>query len=292
MRPDTSLSIAPATLAVVRAGQLPQLDNQLPWLVNQLWSSLAVGFIGGQPKSAKTWLALDIAISVASGTDCLGHFPVPQPGPVLAYLAEDALPRVRERLIALCAHRRLSLESLDLHLVDAPVLQLDQDGDRLRLTEAIARLRPRLLILDPLVRLHSLDENSSAEISALLGWLRGLSRAHQLAIIVVHHMSKKSRSHLGQALRGSGDLHAWSDSSAYLTRHHAGQLLLTLEHRSAPARSPFALKLLTGVEGAIHLEPVFEVSTGPVPAPAPLEDRVLLAVRAATSPLSRVALRN
>ena len=45
-----------------------------------------------RPKCSKTWLGLDIALSVATGTACLGKYAVPQPGPVLVYLAEDALP--------------------------------------------------------------------------------------------------------------------------------------------------------------------------------------------------------
>lgn len=286
---------APAVtpLNIMRAGELPQLGEQQPWLIRDVWSSVAVGFVGGQPKCAKTWFALDIAVSVASGTDCLGHFPVTEPGPVLAYLAEDALPRVRERLEALCTHRHLSLDGLDVHLVDAPVIRLDSDADRSRLSEVVGRLRPRLLILDPLVRLHALDENSSGEISALLGWLRGLSREHHLGIIVVHHMSKKSRANLGQALRGSSDLHAWSDSSAYLTRH-AGELVLTLEHRSAQARPPLPLKLVTGPASAVHLEPVFDALADARTAtpPSPLADRVLQALRRSETPLSRAALRS
>ena len=55
----------------------------------------SVGVIGGAPKCAKTWLGLDMALSVATGTPCLGKYAVPEPGPVLVYLAEDALPVVR-----------------------------------------------------------------------------------------------------------------------------------------------------------------------------------------------------
>src|SRR5204862_15615 len=80
-----------------------------------------------------------------------------------------------------------------------------------RLQDAVARVRPRLLLLDPLVRLHQLDENSSQEVSNLLGYLRALQREHDLAVALVHHTSKRAHARHGQALRGSGDLHAWTD---------------------------------------------------------------------------------
>ena len=58
-----------------------------------------------------------------------------------------------------------------------------------------------------------------------------------MAIVLVHHMSKRGRTQLGNALRGSSDLFAFGDSYAYLTRAK-DRLLLTLEHRSAAAPDP------------------------------------------------------
>jgi len=54
-----------------------------PWLIDQLWTAPAVGIIGGNPKSYKTWLALEMAVAVASGSACLDSFAVPSAGPVL-----------------------------------------------------------------------------------------------------------------------------------------------------------------------------------------------------------------
>ena len=84
-------------LPVVRVGEIQSQENAQRWLVEGLWGASSVGVIGGAPKCAKTWLGLDMALSVATGTACLGKYAVPEPGPVLVYLAEDALPVVRER---------------------------------------------------------------------------------------------------------------------------------------------------------------------------------------------------
>ena len=94
------------------------------WLVQHLWGASAVGVIGGAPKCCKSWLGIDLAVSVASGTACLGRFEVDSPGPAVVYLAEDALPRVRDRVAHLCQHRGLPLSALDLHVVTAPSLRL------------------------------------------------------------------------------------------------------------------------------------------------------------------------
>lgn len=283
----------PEELPVVQAACLQVRDADRNWLVRELWSQGAVGFIGGAPKVCKSWLGLDLAVSVASGTPCLGRFAVDAPGPALVFLAEDALPLVRDRIASICAHRGLQLDRLDLHVITAPALRLDLPTDRERLAVTLERRRPRLLVLDPLVRLHALDENSAGDVSQMLSFLRALSREHELALALVHHMSKKGRPQLGQALRGSSDLHAWADDSLYLTRAKA-TLLLTLEHRSAPAADPVPLVLLSRDDGsATHLEFAAGAAAGPdeQTPPRSLRSEIQRALVASGLPVSRVALR-
>jgi RecA-family ATPase len=170
-------------LRVQRVAEIDAPAQSRPWLVRSLWASSAVGILGGPPKCGKTWLGLDLAISVASGTPCLGAFPVDSNGPTLVYLAEDSL----------------DLESLDLYLITEPALRLDREADLHKLAAALTKLEPRLLLLDPFVRLHRRDENSSADVSGLLGDLRLLQRNHNLAIVLVHHVRKNGRGPQGEA---------------------------------------------------------------------------------------------
>ena len=264
---------------------LPQRPAQSQWLVQQLWGAAAVGVIGGVPKAGKSWLGLEMAVAVASGTACLGRFQVDTPGPVVVYLAEDGLHAVRDRIDQLCRHRGLRLAGLDLHVVTAPSLRLDLDSDRKALDQTLTALRPKLLLLDPLVRLHRLDENSSADISGLLGFLRELNRRHDLALMLVHHMAKRRCQDLGQALRGSSDLHAWYDSACYLV-HRSEQLYLTVQHRAAPAPEPMLL-YLAGGDG----EPCRLQLDGGVAEPTPLAEAVRALLREVGKPCSRATLR-
>jgi hypothetical protein len=122
-------------LPVVRVGEIPEEDTSQRWLVEQLWGDSSVGVIGGAPKCSKTWLGLDLALSVATGTACLGKYAVPRAGPVLVYLAEDALTVVRERVQGMARHRGLDLDAVDIHVITAPTLRLDRDPHRTRLFE-------------------------------------------------------------------------------------------------------------------------------------------------------------
>ena len=88
-------------LPVQRASQLECNGPQTRWLVEDLWTDQAVGILGGEPKCCKSFLALDVAVSVASGAACLRQFPVHRRGPVLLFPAEDSLAVVRQRLAGL-----------------------------------------------------------------------------------------------------------------------------------------------------------------------------------------------
>ncbi len=282
-----------APLPVSRVGELEEPGEGPRWLVDSLWSHQAVGFVAGQPKLGKTWLALDLALSVATGTPCLDTYAVTEPGDVLVYLAEDPPVMVRQRLAGLCRHRGLDLETVAVHVITAASLRLDLECDRRRLEEVVRRLRPRLLVLDPLVRLHRRDENHSGEISELLSFLRELQRAHALAVVVVHHMRKGGAQRGGQALRGSSDLHAWTDSALYLQAGR-GATVLSVEHRAAPASDPIEVRLCAsrGASASPYLEVVRgHAETPPAPAPPALPERLLAALRSAPRALTRVELR-
>ena len=254
---------ADQSLPVVRVGEISSEASEERWLVKELWGARSVGVIGGAPKCAKTWLGLDIALSVATGTACLGKYIVPEPGPVLVYLAEDALPVVRERIEGMARYRGLDLGPVEIHVITAPVLRLDRDRDRTRLRETTRQLRPKLLLLDPLVRLHGIDENHAGEVAALLAYFRSLQRELDLSVLLVHHTRKNAAGGvaLGQGLRGSSDIHAFGDSNLYLrrTREH---LVLSSEHRAAPAAAAVYLELVATDALTAHLEVIGELRNG------------------------------
>src|SRR5260370_4411001 len=163
-----------STLPVQLAHELPVRAESQRWLVTGLWSEQAVGVIGGEPKCAKSFLALDLAVAVASATPCLRHFPVSRPGRVLLYAAEDALHIVRRRLEGICAAGGCELPQLHIQVITAPTVRLDLPANCRRLQRTVEQLKPRLLILDPFLPLHPIDETATAAVAPLFAYLRKL----------------------------------------------------------------------------------------------------------------------
>jgi hypothetical protein len=281
------MSGLPVRLAV----QLEARPATQRFLIDELWGEEAVGIVGGEPKCCKSFLALDLAVAVASGQPALRRFAVARPGPVLLYAAEDALHIVRERLVGICAAADVELDALDVHVITAPSVRLDHRPDRDALRETVARVRPRLLVLDPFVRLHRVNENAADEVAPLLAYLRELQREHHCAVLLVHHARKSGHARAGQALRGSSELHAWGDSNLYL-RRRSERLSMMIEHRAAASAGPLELCLRSGAGPALALALVeAEAVATPPRTPRPTE-RVLEVLADADEPLTRRAIRD
>ena len=202
--------------------------------------------------------------------------------------AEDPPAVVVQRLAALATARGHALAALPVAVIVEAGLRLPDGLDRLAAT--VVQRQARLLILDPLIRVHRADENSAAEMAAVLDGVRGLARATDCAVLLVHHTRKAAAGGIaGHALRGSSDLHAFGDTNLYLRRLASdGPLELRIEHRAAPCPPPLRVQLRT--DDTDLLPRARFVCDDAAPAD-PLRARTLALVRGAPVPVSTDALR-
>jgi hypothetical protein len=290
-----------------RVFEIARLPEEEKWLVEGFITQGSITVLASSPKAGKTWVSLALATAVASGTSALGRFHAPTPGAVVVFPAEDDPRAVRGRIEALCLGQKLSLEALPLHIITADTLRLDEEDDRRKLEALLERVQPKLLVLDPLVRLHSGAESYVGHVSEVFGYLRRLIRRFKVSILVTHHVAKNrsGASQPGQAMRGSGDIHASYDHGATLERQEDGSVRVALEHRSAPSPEPFAYRLHSKPDGGITFEVLEEgdvagpvvrthrrnVATATAAMGVDLRDRVLEHLRASMGPVSQAALR-
>ena len=276
-----------APYATLHAGELASQTPPLSWIVEGLFLEAGAGILGGAPKSCKSFFALDLCVAIASGTSCAGCFQVLSPGPVVVLCAEDPHAVISSRLSALSRARGRTLDELPIEVIVEPVVRLPEGLERLDST--LSAFKPRLLLLDPLIRLHRADENSASEMSVILDGLRKLARSSKTAILLVHHARKAAASNAGAGLRGSSDLHAFGDSNLYLRKlSQDATLELKIEHRAAAPPPPVRLKLVVD-----QSEPPSArfTSIDPKTQDDPTAHRVLDLLEKTTEPLTSASLR-
>jgi len=275
-------------LATIPAAQLVATTAPVQWIVQDLLLEGGAAILGGAPKTGKSFLALDLCVALASATVGAGHFRALLPRPVVLLCAEDPAPVLASRLEALARSRSRPLRDLPIEVIVEPAVRLPDSLGRLAAT--LARSRPGLLLLDPLIRLHRADENSASEMAVVLDGLRDLARAQSTAILVVHHARKAAAGNSpGAGLRGSSDLAAFGDSNLILRRLADGSdLELRIEHRAAASPEPLYLRLCVEAAGSVARFQAWQKTTEDKD---PTAARLLDLLAASAQPLSTAALR-
>ncbi len=141
---DLDLCAEDANELLAKDGQPDAPD----WLVQGVLVAKEPATIGGPIKSLKTSIAMDLAISLGTGTPFLGHFPVPKPRPVLFYSGESGRHTLARTARAIAQARGINLADADLRVVHkAPLLT---DPKQLRIvTEEIRFRGAEVVLFDP-----------------------------------------------------------------------------------------------------------------------------------------------
>src|SRR5690606_13222917 len=255
-------------------------SSQVSWLVQDWLPEATIGFVVAPPGSYKTWLAFDMAVSVATGTPFLGKYPVQRTGPVLLIQQEDFHGDIAQRLATILQSRldlRAEVTEGDQFEVKAPPeMPIYIHPDRnLRFADQVAvdalelrirELRPALVVLDPLYSAAMTDDYMAKSAEQMLR-LKTMRDRYGCSFLVAHHTTKHADSMERSRLWGSQFLNAlletgWqvkrseNDSSVIVRRHFKvarnpaedARIEFDINTDNPPYR--YRVKVLTGTEAA------------------------------------------
>jgi hypothetical protein len=246
---------APSRLSIPLSAIFSADFPEPKYLVKGLIREKSSGFIGGEPKQFKSMSALDMAISIASGTPVFGHFEVPQPRKVLFVEEEDDHGLLRMRLTQFKLARGDHWPSDEnFRLIVRARLRIDparEDDDGLNpafraLILDIDKFRPDIVFFDVLNCLHTGEENSQRDMSRVMDQFSRIRQRFGCAVILIHHFNKLSQGKSGrpnQRLRGSSVLPGWSENSLYILRRDRDNTLVVEPESKYGATQPFAIQL-------------------------------------------------
>jgi len=154
------------------------------WVVPGLIPT-GLSVLAGRPKVGKSWLALQIAVAVASGGYALGE--QVESGPVVYLALEDAPRRLKSRL-----------ELMNGLMADLPVTfytdwpSLSDTEGLLALEARIVADEPRLVVIDTVTRAFggAADWNDVAQTTAALAQLQAVALEQDCAILLIDHLRK------------------------------------------------------------------------------------------------------
>lgn len=224
-----------ADMKVHQWSNFMQIPTQLKWLVDEAWVDGTVGFISGRSKSYKTWIALDLALSIVSGAPFLGRYTVQRTGPVLLIQEEDPASILQERLrligktkgmlpILKEAHDQtviIEYPDYPLHIINLQSFSLGNTEKVAQVRKLIAEINPVMVILDPLIVMlgQGVDEYKANEVSLVLQSVKMWREEFGCSVVIVHHWNKgknEEGERFAQHMYGSFAFHAWLESALHV----------------------------------------------------------------------------
>ena len=196
----------------------------------------------GESNAGKTFAAVDLALSVASGNPWQGR-QVDQ-GPVL-YLALEGGNGIANRIAAYRQHHGIS-DALPFAMTSSGVDLTDENGageiiDTAYQIHTDTGQPVRLIVVDTLSRaLCGGDENSSADMGALVRNVDAIRQETGAHVMLVHHAGKD----LARGARGHSLLRAAIDTEIQVSRSDSGAIVARVEkQRDLPCEGEFAFVL-------------------------------------------------
>lgn len=226
------------------------------WLIDGVWTRGGCGFVSGAPKSYKSWMSLEMAVSIATGRQMLGTYRVVSPGPVLYLQEEDSLATVVDRLDAIVEGRSPQshwggvLEvgsgkvtwgppsSLPIDIQAHTGVVLSDPRWMAWLSERVRTYEYRAVVIDTLTTtVGDVDLDKAVDLQTrVLRPLREMAQTYDCAVIVVHHSRKNTQQgRRGSNMLGSVALHGWVDCALYLDRdEESGVITVSPEGKHDP----------------------------------------------------------
>lgn len=201
------------------------------WLVQGVLEKGTLAAIVGESGSGKSFLAIDLACSVATGRNWHGN---PTQKGAVFYLAGEGRSGISRRLGAWEHHTQSSSVPM---MFSSRAIDLGDSRDNLPMVLQALRSssqKPVLIIIDTLARHHSGDENSASEMSAFINNLDQLREEFGATVIIVHHAGKD----LTRGARGSSAFRAALDHELAVTKPETG--MVNLQCTKAKDAEPFA----------------------------------------------------
>ncbi len=163
---DPYAEAIPVSIEFLTSTQLSERSASIQYAVNEV---LAVGqpcIIGGSKKTLKTTLALDLAVSLATGSKFLGEFDVLQKGRVGFISAESGEATIRETASRICRQKGYLLSSVDILFV-FQVIKLSRAADLAGLRTFITQQEIKNLFIDPAYLLLFAGDSNGRQASNL-----------------------------------------------------------------------------------------------------------------------------
>jgi hypothetical protein len=170
-----------------------QVLDSMP-LLTWLWPEwIPIGMLtvlAASPGTGKSYLCMDLARRVISGTTFPDDSPVGEPGRVLYFDAENTPAIYRQRLLSWADFEKRNFFYMRPDS-ERLIMNLDDQADRDAFLDAICVIQPRLVIIDSYGAATLRGDRYKEDVQGLLSFLTKVAADHYTAMLLSHHLRKR-----------------------------------------------------------------------------------------------------
>jgi hypothetical protein len=173
------------------------------WLVQDWLPDKSITFLVSPPESYKTWILLDLAVSISTGLPFLGQAQVNKTGAAMIIQQEDSHGGLTERL-ALIAEQKMGVTAnlgkdvwqipcipdLPIYIHPSRMLRFDNEKVLKELEEQIKLIEPKVILIDPLYSTTSGVDNYMADLANQMMILKTWRDKYGCSFVISHHSKK------------------------------------------------------------------------------------------------------
>ena len=192
--PQRKYNEAPPTLRFLTCQQLDSTKYHIQYLIDNTLVAGQPAIIGGPKKALKTSLAIDMAISLATGEPFLGRMEVNVPCKTLLLSGESGMSTLQETARRICQSKNVNLPDIKNLYWSDWLPQLDNAKQIDTLGQTIAETGAKVLIVDPLyLCMSGTDAGNLFVQGGKFTMLTGLCQRHAVTPILLHHTRKRGK---------------------------------------------------------------------------------------------------
>lgn len=192
---------------VFKLYSLSELDGLPPpvWLIESVMIENGLCLFWAGSDNYKTFVAIDMAMSIASGIPWQGK--ATQGGPVLYVAAED-IAGVKLRMDGWRRTKGEKLPEPDIRLLRDSFTMASPDAEKLIRSIELIPVKPRLIVIDTLAMTFGAgNEDKTSDMNAFIQGCASIRRATGATVMVVHHTGRNTEQERGNAsLRAACDV--------------------------------------------------------------------------------------
>lgn len=230
------------------------------WLIEDMIARGDVVMLLGEPNAGKSMIAQSIVAAIARGDELLWkqkHVWC-RNNRIMVVDEENPLDVIHSRM------RDFGIAGYEQNIryLSDQGIRLDKPASFDRLYDEVEAFKPEVIVLDSLVRLHTMDENSSADMGRLYNnSIKPLSRELGCTVIVLHHAGKTDSNSSYKRGRGSGELAAFPDTGYDVRPIGVGKIHLACYKNRRGAKTNGTSLAMMNENGRLVLGP--DEDTGP-----------------------------